>query len=109
MNNTRQNTNVRNMLSFNDALYFIQNYDGRVETVHAFCKSLLNLIITYEPNSESHILQILPRKLKGRANQVFAGSVSNFNSVKKFIKALKLQHYARCINSKNETEKLISI
>ena len=88
----RQNYNIRNnFLSFKDALHLLPDYEGKPENLFSFCRYLENLITTYGNECESHVLQVLPRKLKGRAAQIFEGSVYSYGSLKEFIKALKLQ------------------
>ena len=57
----------------------------------SFCKALENLIFAYGPECEPVILQMLPRKLKGRAAQIFEGSLHSYNCLHDFIRALKLQ------------------
>ena len=91
----RQNYNTRNnFLSFKDALHLVPDYEGKPENLFSFCRYLENLITTYGNECEFHVLQVLPRKLKGRAAQIFEGSVYSYGSLQEFIKALKLQFSA---------------
>ena len=88
----RQNYSMRNnFLSFKDALHLVPDYEGKAENLFSFCRCLEHLINSYGPDCEPHILQMIPRKLKGRAAQIFEGSVHTYANLQDFIKALKLQ------------------
>ena len=88
----RRNIRPRSsFLSFKDAINTITDFEGQHYILYAFCKSLEGILLAYGPECEQLILQMLPRKLKGKAGQIFGGSVLSYESLVDFIKALKLQ------------------
>lgn len=68
----------------------IPDFNGNPQTLQAFSKVLKDILRTYGPSCEQFLLNSIPKRLKSRAYDAFAGITPNYTSLDVFLQDLKL-------------------
>ena len=79
---------INDPVSLITAIANVLDFSGQPQTLQEFSKVLKDILGDYGPACERFILNSIPRRLEGRANEAYGGIAPNYTSLDEFLRDL---------------------
>ena len=86
INNNANRPRANNVVPLIIAIANIHDFSGQPQTLLAFAKLLKDIVRNYGQDCEQFLLNSIPRRLKGRAYEAYAGVAPSYNRLDDFYK-----------------------